>query len=166
MPWWTPGWRERSDEHPPGRPEGAVPLDQARGRRAIQRVLDNTGFILGEEVKTFEAAFAEYLGASASVGVASGTAALQLALQACGVGRGDEVITTAHTFIATAEPISNLGATPVFVDIDPATFNIDPSCIEDGDHPADEGDRPGPPLRPAGADGRAHADRGAAAGSR
>jgi len=97
---------------------------------AIQRVLDHTGFILGEEVKTFEAAFAEYLGASASVGVASGTAAIQLALQACGVGRGDEVITTAHTFIATAEPISNLGATPVFVDIDAATFNIDPSCIE------------------------------------
>jgi dTDP-4-amino-4,6-dideoxygalactose transaminase len=97
---------------------------------AIQRVLDHTGFILGEEVRTFEAAFAAYLGASAAVGVASGTAALQLALQACGVGRGDEVITTAHTFIATAEPISNLGAIPVFVDIDPATFNMDPSCVE------------------------------------
>jgi dTDP-4-amino-4,6-dideoxygalactose transaminase len=97
---------------------------------AIQRVLDHTGFILGEEVKTFEAAFADYLGASGTVGVASGTAALQLALQACGVGRGDEVITTAHTFIATAEPIVNLGALPIFVDIDPATFNMDPDCVE------------------------------------
>ena len=97
---------------------------------AIQRVLDNTSFILGEEVKTFEAAFATHIGATGSVGVASGTAAIQLALQACGVGRGDEVITTAHTFIATAEPIATLGATPVFVDIDPATFNLDPSLVE------------------------------------
>ena len=97
---------------------------------AIQRVLDHTGFIQGEEVKSFEAAFADYLGADGAAGVASGTAAIQLALQACGVGRGDEVITTAHTFIATAEPISALGATPVFVDIDPATFNMDPSCAE------------------------------------
>ncbi len=97
---------------------------------AIQRVLDHAGFILGAEVKTFEAEFAKYLGASDAVGVASGTAALQLALQVCGVGRGHEVITTAHTFIATAEAISNLGATPVFVDIDLATFNIDPQCVE------------------------------------
>jgi dTDP-4-amino-4,6-dideoxygalactose transaminase len=98
---------------------------------AIQRVLDHTGFILGEEVKSFEAAFAEHIGAAGAVGVASGTAALQLALQACGVGRGDEVITTAHTFIATAEPIELLGAIPVFADIDPATFNVDPQRVED-----------------------------------
>jgi dTDP-4-amino-4,6-dideoxygalactose transaminase len=98
---------------------------------AIQRVLDNTSFILGDEVKTFEADFAAHIGASGSVGVASGTAAIQLALQACGIGRGDEVITTAHTFIATAEPIATLGATPVFVDIDPATFNLDPNLVED-----------------------------------
>jgi dTDP-4-amino-4,6-dideoxygalactose transaminase len=98
---------------------------------AIQRVLDNSSFILGDEVKAFETAFAAHIGASGSVGVASGTAALQLALQACGVGRGDEIITTAHTFIATAEPIATLGATPVFVDIDPATFNLDPSLVED-----------------------------------
>jgi dTDP-4-amino-4,6-dideoxygalactose transaminase len=98
---------------------------------AIQRVVDNTSFILGEEVKAFETAFAAYVGAQGAVGVASGTSALQLALQASGVGRGDEVITTAHTFIATAEPISHLGATPVFVDIDPATFNIDPARVED-----------------------------------
>ena len=98
---------------------------------AIQRVLDHTGFILGDEVRTFEAAFAERIGADGAVGVASGTAALQLALQACGVGPGDEVITTAHTFIATAEPIALLGAMPVFVDIDPATFNLDPERVED-----------------------------------
>ena len=97
---------------------------------AIQRVLDHTGFILGEEVRSFEQAFASYVGAEAAVGVASGTAALHLALQACGVGPGDEVITTAHTFIATAEPISNLGATPVFADIDPETFNLDPGQVE------------------------------------
>ena len=98
---------------------------------AIQRVLDSTAFILGDEVKAFETAFAAHIGANGAVGVASGTSALQLALRACGVGRGDEVITTAHTFIATAEPIALLGAIPVFVDIDPATFNIDPQRVED-----------------------------------
>jgi dTDP-4-amino-4,6-dideoxygalactose transaminase len=98
---------------------------------AIQRVLDHAGFILGVEVKSFEDAFADYLRAEGAVGVASGTAALQLALQACGVGRDDEVITTAHTFIATAEAISNLGARPVFVDIDIDTFNIDPQRVEE-----------------------------------
>jgi dTDP-4-amino-4,6-dideoxygalactose transaminase len=97
---------------------------------SIQRVLDHTGFILGSEVEAFEASFASFLGARDAVGVASGTAALQLALQVCGVTRGDEVITTAHTFIATAEAISNLGAQPVFVDIDLRTFNIDPQCVE------------------------------------
>jgi dTDP-4-amino-4,6-dideoxygalactose transaminase len=97
---------------------------------AIARVLDHAGFILGEEVTSFESAFGEFLGGTGVVGVASGTAALQLALEAAGVGPGDEVITTAHTFIATAEPISHRGATPVFVDIDPATFNIDPARVE------------------------------------
>lgn len=78
----------------------------------------------------FERAFASTSGASGAVGVASGTSALQLALLAVGVGAGDEVITTAHTFIATAEPISQCGATPVFVDIDPGTYNIDPNLVE------------------------------------
>jgi dTDP-4-amino-4,6-dideoxygalactose transaminase len=98
---------------------------------AIERVLENTSFILGEEVRTFEDAFAHYVGTEETVGVASGTAAIQLALHACGVGPGDEVITTAHTFIATAEPISLLGATPVFVDIEPETFVVDADCVED-----------------------------------
>jgi dTDP-4-amino-4,6-dideoxygalactose transaminase len=97
---------------------------------AIERVVSNTSFILGKEVTDFERAFARYAGASGAVGVASGTAALQLALLACGVGAGDEVITTAHTFIATAEAISNVGARPVFVDISPRTYNLDPALVE------------------------------------
>lgn len=98
---------------------------------AIQRVLDNTSFILGQEVAEFEAAFARYVDAKGAVGIASGTAALSLALLACGVGPGDEVITTAHTFIATAEAISHVGARPVFVDTDPRTYTLAPNCVED-----------------------------------
>jgi len=98
---------------------------------AIQRVLDKTAFILGEEVETFEVAFADYVHAAGAVGVASGTAALHLALLACGIGPGDEVITAAHTFFATAEAISVTGARPVFVDVDPQTYLIDPNRVED-----------------------------------
>ena len=83
----------------------------------------------------FEREFASAVGAQSAVGVASGTAALQLALLAVGVSPGDEVITTAHTFIATAEPISQCGAKPVFVDIDPSTYNIDPNLVEDAISP-------------------------------
>jgi len=97
---------------------------------AIKRVVDNTSFILGHEVTEFEQAFARYAGAKGAVGVASGTSALQLSLLACGVGPGDEVITTAHTFIATSEAISQTGAKPVFVDIDPQTYNLDPARVE------------------------------------
>ena len=97
---------------------------------ALQRVLSSTAFILGREVEEFEAAFAAYCGARHAVGVASGTSAIHLALLGCGVGPGDEVITTPHTFIATAEAISHAGARPVFVDIDPVTFNLDPARIE------------------------------------
>ena len=98
---------------------------------AIQRVVDNANFILGQEVADFEQAFARYVGAKGAVGVASGTSALFLSLLACGIGPGDEVITTAHTFMATAEVISQRGARPVFVDIDPRTYNIDPAQVED-----------------------------------
>jgi len=97
---------------------------------AIARVLHNTSFILGSEVAAFEKAFAAHVGAHDAAGVASGTAALHLALVALGVGPGDEVITTAFTFIATAEAISMTGAKPVFADIDPATYNIDPEQVE------------------------------------
>jgi len=97
---------------------------------AIQRVIDNTAFIMGEEVAQFEQAFAEYCDVEYAVGVASGTAALFLALLAHGIGPGDEVITTPFTFFATGEAISQVGAKPIFVDIDPVTYNIDPNLIE------------------------------------
>jgi len=98
---------------------------------AIQRVVDNTSFILGKEVEVFEQSFAHYVGANYAVGMASGTSALHLTLLACGVGPGDEVITTAHTFFATAEAISQTSARPVFVDIDPRTYTMDPNLVED-----------------------------------
>lgn len=98
---------------------------------AIERVLASGQFILGPEVAAFERGFADFVGAGEAVGVASGTAAIQLALLACGVGPGDEVITTPHTFIATAEAISQTGARPVFADIDPITFTLDPQAVED-----------------------------------
>jgi dTDP-4-amino-4,6-dideoxygalactose transaminase len=97
---------------------------------AIQRVLDTSAFILGREVEAFERTFAEYLGVEFCVGVSSGTAALQLAVTACGVGPGDEVIVPANTFFATAEAVSTAGATPVFVDCDPFTSNIAAERIE------------------------------------
>jgi dTDP-4-amino-4,6-dideoxygalactose transaminase len=97
---------------------------------AISRVVKSTQFILGPEVKTFEQEIAGYLGVSHAVGVASGTDALHLALLASGIKPGDEVITTPFTFIATAEAITQCGAVPVFVDIDPKTYNIDPTGIE------------------------------------
>ncbi|MDZ7374227.1 MAG: DegT/DnrJ/EryC1/StrS family aminotransferase [candidate division KSB1 bacterium] len=103
---------------------------QAEIDDAIHRVIEKTAFILGEEVEAFEKEFAAYCGAEYCVGVASGTAALHLALLACGVGPGDEVITTPFTFIATAEAITHCGARPVFVDIDPETCLLDPGKVE------------------------------------
>jgi dTDP-4-amino-4,6-dideoxygalactose transaminase len=97
---------------------------------AIRRVLDSSAFILGREVEAFERAFAEYVGAEFCVGVSNGTAAIQLALTACGVGAGDEVIVPANTFFATAEAVSTAGATPVFVDCDAESYNIDAAAIE------------------------------------
>jgi dTDP-4-amino-4,6-dideoxygalactose transaminase len=96
---------------------------------AMDRVIQQTSFIMGPDVGAFEAEFARFCGAEQCVGVSSGTAALELALRASGVGPGDEVITVAHTFIATAEAISAVGATPVFVDIDPRTYNMDPDAL-------------------------------------
>jgi dTDP-4-amino-4,6-dideoxygalactose transaminase len=97
---------------------------------AVARVLAHTGFIGGEEVRQFENAFAAFQRTRHCVGVASGTAAIFLALKALGIGEGDEVITTPHTFIATVEPVVQVGARIVLVDIDPATYNIDPDRIE------------------------------------
>ncbi|MBA2733523.1 MAG: aminotransferase class I/II-fold pyridoxal phosphate-dependent enzyme, partial [Acidobacteria bacterium] len=97
---------------------------------AIARVLDNTSFVLGREVEAFEAAFAEYTGARFCIGLNSGTAAIQLAVMACGLKIGDEVIVPANSFFATAEGVSTAGATPVFVDADPISYNLDVSKIE------------------------------------
>jgi len=103
---------------------------QAEVDQAIRQVLDSGQFILGPAVAEFENAAAAYLGVKHAVGCASGTDALQVALMALGVGTGDEVITTPFTFVATTETIVLLGADPVYVDIDPKTFNIDVSKIE------------------------------------
>jgi dTDP-4-amino-4,6-dideoxygalactose transaminase len=97
---------------------------------AIARVVESAAFVLGREVEAFESAFAEYLGARFCVGVSNGTAAIQLALTACGIGAGDEVIVPANTFFATAEAVSTAGATPVFVDADPISYTIDVNKIE------------------------------------
>jgi dTDP-4-amino-4,6-dideoxygalactose transaminase len=96
---------------------------------AATRVLRRGQFILGQEVEQLEREVAEFSGARYGVGVASGTDALMLALAAAGVGRGDEVITTAFTYVATAQAVTHLGARPVFVDIDPRTYNIDPERV-------------------------------------
>ncbi len=97
---------------------------------AMARVIDRCSFILGEEVSRFERSFADFCGTAApAVGVASGSAALHLSLLACQVGAGDEVITTPQTFAATVEAIVNVGARPIFVDIDPHTYAIDPQQI-------------------------------------
>ena len=98
---------------------------------AIQAVLDSAQFILGPNGAELEKEIALYHNVSHAIGVASGTDALLLSLRACGIGAGDEVITTPFTFFATAEVISLLSATPVFVDISPETFNIDPHKIEE-----------------------------------
>ncbi|HQL91674.1 MAG TPA: aminotransferase class I/II-fold pyridoxal phosphate-dependent enzyme, partial [Syntrophales bacterium] len=98
---------------------------------AVLDVLDKTQFILGPNVSELEAEVARYHGVPHAVGVANGTDALLLALRALGIGAGDEVITTPFTFIATAEVVGLLGAVPVFVDIDPRTFNLDPARLEE-----------------------------------
>jgi len=98
---------------------------------AVSRIFENTSFILGSEVETFEQAMAKYCETEHAVGVSSGTAALQMTLMAYNIGKGDEVITTPATFIATAAAISHVGARPVLVDADKRTCNIDPAKIEE-----------------------------------
>ena len=96
----------------------------------LAEVLESCAFILGPNVRAFETEAAEYLGVPHAVGCASGTDALHLALLAAGIGEGDEVITSPFTFIATAEAIRYVGARPVFIDIDPKTFNLDVDQIQ------------------------------------
>lgn len=97
---------------------------------AIQHILENTQFILGAEVAELEKEFAAYSGATHGMGVNNGTSALHLAMLAAGIGPGDEVITTPFTFVASVAAIGYTGARPVFVDIDPKTYLIDPDKIE------------------------------------
>ncbi len=98
---------------------------------AMDRVILNTRYINGKEVKAFESQFSEYCGVAHTIGASSGTDALILALRSLNIGEGDEVITTSHTFIATAEAILAVNATPVFVDINDTTYHIDPEKIEE-----------------------------------
>lgn len=98
--------------------------------RAIARVLDSGWYILGHEVSSFEEEFAAYIKVGHAVGVANGTDALELALRACGIGYGDTVITVSHTAVATAAAIQRCGAVPLFVDIDPVTYTMDPDHLE------------------------------------
>lgn len=97
----------------------------------VRSVIARSAFIGGDELESFETAFGEYCGDSLAVGVSNGTHAIELALRAIGVGSGDEIIVPALTFIATVEPIIQLNALPVLVDIDPDTYNLDPRLIED-----------------------------------
>jgi len=104
---------------------------QVEIHEAIQEVMDRTAFAGGPFVERFESEFASFCQSSFAVGCGSGTSALFLALYGLGIGRGDEVITAANTFIATAEAISACGATPVFVDIDEQTYTMNPALFEE-----------------------------------
>ncbi len=99
-------------------------------QEALDGVTTEAQFILGPAVERFEKAFAKYVGRNHCVGLNNGTSALHMALQACDIGPGDEVITTPHTWISTSWAISYVGAKPVYADIDRATYNIDPALIE------------------------------------
>ena len=98
---------------------------------ALDHLMKRQYFILGEELLKFEKEFSEYIGVRDGIGVNSGSDALYLAILACDIGQGDEVITVSHTFISTVDAITRSGATPTFVDINPETYNIDPSKIEE-----------------------------------
>src|SRR6266542_4622478 len=98
-------------------------------RAAVDRVFETQQFVLGPEVEALETEIARYSQAQFAIGCASGSDALLLALMSCGVGRGDEVITSPFSFFATASAIVRLGASPVFVDIDEKTYNLNPALV-------------------------------------
>jgi len=114
---------------PQANPRAQYKSHQPEIDQAIARVLDKGRYILGEETAAFEREFAAYLGVRFGIGVGSGTEAIHLALRACGVGPGDEVITVSHTAVATVVAIELCGATPVLVDIDPRSFTLDPARL-------------------------------------
>jgi dTDP-4-amino-4,6-dideoxygalactose transaminase len=98
---------------------------------AIQKVSDKQSFILGEELEQFEQEFSRYVGSKFGIGVNSGSDALYMAVNALGIGKGDEVITVSHTFISTVDAIVRNGAKPIFLDVNPTTYTIDATKIED-----------------------------------
>src|SRR5690242_6267492 len=99
-------------------------------REGVHAVLESGHFVGGEWVEKFEEEFARFVGAKYAVAVSSGTSALELALKAARIGPGDEVIVPANSFFATAEAVSNVGAKPVFADVDPRTFHLDAASAE------------------------------------
>ncbi len=100
-------------------------------RPKVETVMANADFILGQDVISFEEEFAAYCGVSYGIGLDSGTSALELSLRACDIGEGDEVITVANTFFATTAAITYVGAKPILVDVDPLTYNMDVSRLEE-----------------------------------
>jgi len=115
---------------PCSNPKAQYLAHQAGIDAALRAVLDGGQLILGPEVKAFESEFAAYIGVGHAVGVANGTDAIVVALRALGIRAGDEVITTAHTAVATVAAIELAGATPVFADIDPRSFTLDPAAVQ------------------------------------
>jgi len=111
-------------------PKGSFLAHEKDIRAAIDRVLDSGRYILGQEVEAFEREWSQYLGGGATVGVANGTDALELALRASGIGHGDSVATVANTVSATIAAIEQTGATPVFVEVKPDTMLMDPAWLE------------------------------------
>src|SRR5690606_21319720 len=103
--------------------------------QGIQRVLEHGKYILGPEVAELEEKLAGYIGAKHCITCANGTDALQIAQMALGIGAGDEVITPGFTYIATAETVALLGAKPIYVDVDPQTYNLDPQKLEEAVSP-------------------------------
>ena len=112
---------------------------RAQFNTAISRVCDSGQFVYGPDCRKFEADLADYCGVPYAVGCASGSDALLLALMALGIGPGDEVILPSFTFFATAGAVSRLGAKPVFVDIEPRSFNLDPASVQKAVTPAKHG---------------------------
>jgi len=111
-------------------PQAQYQAHKAEIDAAIHQVLDSGWYILGEQTRSFESEFAGYTGVAHGIGVGSGTEALHIALAACGIGPGDEVITVSHTAVATVAAIELIGATPVLVDIEPDFYTLDPDKLE------------------------------------
>ncbi len=109
----------------------AKPIILDEDKRRVVEVLESGMLVAGTQVRQFEGAFAKYLGVAEAVATSSGTTALQIAIEALGIGPGDKVITTPFSFVATGNEILHARATPVFVDVDPTTYNLDPQAVAD-----------------------------------